>query len=65
MREILDEYLEELQKLQDDVPTFSNELAFSIVEEELKLKFNDVFDLIEKEPMAACVVGQWSSTTTP
>ena len=28
------EYLEELQKLQDDVPTFSNELAFSIVEED-------------------------------
>jgi aarF domain-containing kinase len=52
------EYLEELQKLQDDVPTFSNELAFSIVEEELNLKFNDVFELIEKEPVAAASIGQ-------
>ena len=52
------EYLEELQKLQDDVPTFSNELAFSIVEEELKLKFDDVFELIEKEPIAAASIGQ-------
>ena len=52
------EYLEELQKLQDDVPTFSNELAFSIVEEELKLKFDDVFELIERAPVAAASIGQ-------
>lgn len=46
------EYLEELQKLQDDVPTFSNDIAFHIVEEELNQKFTDVFELIEKEPVA-------------
>ncbi|KAL3817430.1 hypothetical protein ACHAXA_011059 [Cyclostephanos tholiformis] len=46
------EYLEELQKLQDDVPTFGNDIAFRIVEEELKQKFVDIFELIEPEPVA-------------
>ena len=50
--EELGEYLEELQKLQDDVPTFGNDIAFRIVEEELKQKFVDVFELIEPEPVA-------------
>lgn len=52
------EYLEELQKLQDDVPTFGNDIAFRIVEEELKQKFVDVFELIEPEPVAAASIGQ-------
>jgi len=52
------EYLNELQKLQDDVPTFSNEIAFKIVEEELKQKFGDVFELVEPEPVAAASIGQ-------
>lgn len=53
------EYLEELQKLQDDVPTFSNKLAFATVEEELSLQsFSDVFELIEPEPVAAASLGQ-------
>ena len=46
------EYLEELQELQDNVPTFSNEIAFRIVEEELNQKFGDVFELVEPEPIA-------------
>ncbi len=52
------EYLDELQKLQDDVPTFSNDIAFRIVEEELKKKFDEVFELVEKEPIAAASIGQ-------
>jgi len=53
------EYLEELQKLQDDVPRFSNELAFKTVEEELGVEnFFDVFDLEESEPIAAASIGQ-------
>ncbi|VEU42962.1 unnamed protein product [Pseudo-nitzschia multistriata] len=53
------EYLEELQKLQDDVPRFSNELAFRTVEEELGVEnFSDVFDLEEDEPIAAASIGQ-------
>lgn len=53
------EYLEELQKLQDDVPRFSNELAFKTVEEELGVEnFSDVFDLEQDEPIAAASIGQ-------
>ncbi len=46
------EYLEELQKLQDNVPTFSNEIAFRIVEKELNKEFGSVFELVEPEPVA-------------
>ena len=52
------QYLTELQKLQDDVPRFSNELAFATVEEELGVAFNDVFELVEQEPVAAASIGQ-------
>lgn len=52
------EYLEELQKLQDDVPRFLNQLAFATVEEELGMKFDDVFELVEQEPIAAASIGQ-------
>ena len=52
------EYLEELQKLQDDVPRFSNEVAFRTVEEELGVAFEDVFELVEEEPVAAASIGQ-------
>jgi len=52
------EYLDELQKLQDDVPRFSNELAFATVEEELGVDFGDVFELVEPEPVAAASIGQ-------
>ena len=53
------EYLQELQKLQDDVPRFSNELAFATVEEELGVdSFNSVFTLVEPDPIAAASIGQ-------
>lgn len=52
------EYLDELQKLQDEVPTFSNDIAFRIVEEELKRPFGEVFELVEPEPVAAASIGQ-------
>jgi hypothetical protein len=52
------EYLEALQTLQDDVPRFSNDVAFRTVEEELGQKFTDVFELIEEEPIAAASIGQ-------
>jgi len=53
------EYLEELQKLQDDVPRFRNELAFKTVEQELGIdNFSDVFELVESEPIAAASIGQ-------
>ena len=52
------EYLEELQKLQDDVPTYSNTLAFATVDQELNISFSDVFELVEPEPVAAASIGQ-------
>jgi len=53
------EYLEELQKLQDDVPRFSNDVAFRTVEEELELdSFEDLFELEFDEPVAAASIGQ-------
>ena len=42
------EYLEELQKLQDEVPPFSNEEAFAAIESELGLAaLSDVFELVQ------------------
>jgi len=52
------EYLEELQKLQDDVPRFENAKAFSTVQEELGVPFQDIFELIYEEPIAAASIGQ-------
>lgn len=53
------EYLQELQKLQDDVPRFSNALAFRTVEQELGIdNFSEVFELVESEPIAAASIGQ-------
>lgn len=34
------------------MPTFSNDIAFRIVEEELKRPFGEVFELVEPEPVA-------------
>ena len=50
--------MEELQKLQDDVPTYSNELAFVTVEKELNISFSDVFELVELESIAVASIGQ-------
>jgi ABC1 atypical kinase-like domain len=53
------EYLNELQKLQDDVPRFSNAMAFRTVEEELGIdNFSEIFELVENEPIAAASIGQ-------
>ena len=52
------EYLEELQKLQDDVPRFSNALALATVEQELGVNFEDVYELVQDEPVAAASIGQ-------
>ncbi|CAN0434059.1 unnamed protein product [Ectocarpus sp. 12 AP-2014] len=55
------EYLDELQKLQDRVPAFSNKEAFAVVELELGVPFEDVYELVEPEPIAAASIGQASS----
>ena len=40
------------------MPRFSNEVAFQTVEEELGAAFDDVFELVEEEPVAAASIGQ-------
>jgi len=52
------EYLDQLQKLQDDVPRFENQVALGIVEKELGVDFDDVFELVDPEPVAAASIGQ-------
>ncbi len=53
------EYLEELQKLQDDVPRFDNNVAFRTVESELGVDdFDSIFELIQDDPVAAASIGQ-------
>lgn len=51
------EYLQELQKLQDDVPRYSNALAFRTVEQELGQPFESMFELLQEEPVAAASIG--------
>ena len=51
-------YLDELQKLQDDVPRFADDVAFDIVYNELGVRFDELFELIGDGPVAAASIGQ-------
>ena len=52
------EYLDSLQKLQDRCPPYPTEMAEKLFESELGMKFDDVFDLEQREPVAAASIGQ-------
>jgi predicted unusual protein kinase regulating ubiquinone biosynthesis (AarF/ABC1/UbiB family) len=52
------EYIQELAKLQDEVPPFSTEQSKSIIESELRAKLDDIFENFEDEPVAAASLGQ-------
>ncbi|MBL8208532.1 MAG: AarF/ABC1/UbiB kinase family protein [Blastocatellia bacterium] len=51
-------YIKELSKLQDNVPSFPNDVAFEIIERELGHAIPDLFAEIETEPIAAASLGQ-------
>lgn len=51
-------YLKSLQKLQDQVPPFPEEQAFAQFRAEIGRDFNDVFELVEPQPIAAASIGQ-------
>lgn len=51
-------YIEELVKLQDEVPPFSFKLVLEQLEEELDRPYQEVFTEIEEEPLAAASIGQ-------
>jgi predicted unusual protein kinase regulating ubiquinone biosynthesis (AarF/ABC1/UbiB family) len=52
------DFLEELIKLQDQLPPFDNPLAFQILEEQLGLKINEAYREISPYPVAAASLGQ-------
>lgn len=51
-------YLEELTTLQDQLPSFPNEVAFQFIQEELGDQPCDIFDEISPQPLAAASLGQ-------
>ncbi|OCQ89606.1 hypothetical protein BCD67_13370 [Oscillatoriales cyanobacterium USR001] len=51
-------YLEELAKLQDQLPPFSNELAYKFIEEELGAPPQQIYAEISANPIAAASLGQ-------
>jgi len=52
------EYLLELQKLQDRLPPFPNDVAFALVEEELGRPLSEVYAKVDPVPVAAASIGQ-------
>jgi predicted unusual protein kinase regulating ubiquinone biosynthesis (AarF/ABC1/UbiB family) len=50
--------MEQLTKLQDDVPAFPSEQAFKIMEQELGRPVSEVYSEISPEPIAAASLGQ-------
>ncbi|MBW4479031.1 MAG: AarF/ABC1/UbiB kinase family protein [Tolypothrix brevis GSE-NOS-MK-07-07A] len=51
-------YLEELTRLQDQLPAFPNEIAYQFIEEELGALPEDIYSELSPEPIAAASLGQ-------
>ena len=51
-------FLEELTKLQDQLPAFPNEIAFALIEEQLGAKPEDIYRDLTSAPVAAASLGQ-------
>ena len=51
-------YLETLSELQDRLPSFPNEIAFAVVEEELGVPVSSVYSQLSEQPVAAASLGQ-------
>jgi predicted unusual protein kinase regulating ubiquinone biosynthesis (AarF/ABC1/UbiB family) len=52
------EYIQELSRLQDEVPPFATEEARTIIERELSAKIEDIFESFGDAPVAAASLGQ-------
>ena len=52
------DFLTELIKLQDQLPPFSTDLAYHIIEQELKRTPEEIYSFISPEPIAAASLGQ-------
>lgn len=51
-------FLEELSKLQDQLPAFSNDIAYRFIEEELGRPPQDLYAQLTPDPIAAASLGQ-------
>ncbi len=51
-------YLEELTRLQDQIPPFANEIAYRFIEEELGDRPEQIYAELSPEPIAAASLGQ-------
>ena len=51
-------YLDEFTRLQDQIPPFSNELAFQFIEEELGQAPDQIYAELSDKPIAAATLGQ-------
>jgi predicted unusual protein kinase regulating ubiquinone biosynthesis (AarF/ABC1/UbiB family) len=51
-------YLEELTRLQDQLPAFSNDIAFGFIEEELGAPPREIFAELSAQPVSAASLGQ-------
>ena len=52
------DFLEELVKLQDQLPPFDNAIAFKIIEQQLGRTVDEAFQEISEKPVAAASLGQ-------
>ncbi|MBW4630379.1 MAG: AarF/ABC1/UbiB kinase family protein [Iphinoe sp. HA4291-MV1] len=52
------DYLDELVKLQDQLPPFDNALAYKIIETELERSIDEIFSELSPSPVAAASLGQ-------
>lgn len=52
------DFLDELVKLQDQLPPFDNGIAFQTIETELQRPIKDIFSEISSDPVAAASLGQ-------
>jgi hypothetical protein len=55
---IRQDYMEELCVLQDDVPSFPDDIAFQIIEENLGCPMEEALSAISEHPVAAASLGQ-------
>jgi len=58
------DFLDELVKLQDQLPPFDNAIAFRMLETELDRPIEAIFSQISPEPVAAASLGRYTGYLT-